>query len=378
MKVLFLTVSPGEGHNAICKALAGFMKNHEENVETKIVDIFKGRDNFRDFLVNKAYFALCRSAIHFANACFELFKKRDYRKEKVNPTTFFVDKRTLKFIQNEIDTFCPDIIFCAHMFPAVAVAKLRHTFNSACLKAKTYFIVSDFDVPPCTELLNNIDYIFVPNNDFREGLINKGFDEAQIIDSGIPVDEKFAKTIDKEEIREKLNLKNIFTALVMSGGDGLGNNYKLVKNLRKSNNKIQIVTVSGRNTKQFKLLEKYKSKNNDTLLTNYAFVNNVDELMSASDIVITKMGGLTTSEAFSKDLPIISTKRLPFQENNNKNYLLSKNACLYIEKEKKAYEILDNLLKDQKKYNEMKNAIKFMKKEKSSEYVCKFMLKQQT
>lgn len=374
MKILFLTVSAGEGHNSMCRSLTSYFENHFPDVETKTVDLFKGRDKLRTFLVNKGYFTICRYAIHFSNAVFEHTKKVDYRTKKLTPSNFFL-KKAMPFIENNINEFKPDIIFCAHTFSGMAVQILRRKGNEVCKNAKVFSIVSDFDVAPCTELLNEIDYIFVPSLDFSGDLLKRGFKQEQIVETGIPINEKFSIQLDKDEMRKKLGLSNMFTVLITGGGVGFGNTYKLVKNLLKSKNQFQIVTICGKNKKQFNKLETLKKQNKLTNLTNFGFVNNVNEIMSASDIIVAKLGGLMTSEAFSREIPIIATKKLPFQEVDNKNYLVGKNACLYISNNKTAYKLVDRIIEDEELFSKMKESVKKIKKPFSCKNICEFMLK---
>ncbi len=373
MKVLFLTVSAGEGHNSICRSLTSQFEKYPD-VQAKTVDLFKGRNKLRTYLVNKGYFTICRYAIHFANAVFELTRRTDYRNKKITASSFFVNN-AINFVKETIEEYKPDAVFCAHTFAGICMSKLREQKNEIALSAKVFSIVSDFDVAPTTECLTKIDYIFAPTPDFDGDLVKKGFSENQIVTTGIPINEKFCKKIDKSEARHNLGIdKNMFTLLIMNGGFGFGNNAKLVKNLRKSKNNFQILTINGKNKKQLFKLNKFKNKTNDVGLTNFGFVNNVDEIMSASDIIITKLGGLTTSEAFSKGLPIIATKKLPFQEVENKDYLVSKNACIYLKNNNLAYKVVDSLIASPDRLAEMQKSVSALSYPTSSKTICDFIV----
>lgn len=374
MRVLFLTVSAGEGHNSICRALNDFVANHYPDVETKTVDLYKNRDKLRTYLVNKGYFTLCRLAIKFSNFLFERTKRIDYRKKKITPATFFVDKSTLKYVENSINDFQPDVIFCAHTFAGISVQKLLEAKNKVCENAKTFSIVSDFDIAPSSELLNKINYIFVPNHDFDDDLIKKGFKKEQIIETGIPIDQKYKMQLNQDNLREKLGLKKMFTVLIMCGGFGFGNNLNLIKNLNKSKNNFQILVINGKNQEQFNRIAKYISKHNKSNIKNFGYVKNVDELMTVSDIIITKLGGLSVSEALCKDKPIIATRKLPFQEVDNKDYLVSKNVCVYINSDSVPYKIVDNFINNEANMEKFRLAISTLKKPNATEEICNFMI----
>ena len=368
MKILILTVSAGEGHNSMSRAISNYISTEYADAEIKQIDLFKDGEKTKkkkraNWLVNDGYFALVKYFIGFANRSFERLKNRNINKKATTLRKTFIKPATPD-VEKVVNEFKPDAVFCAHTFAGIIMTDLRKTGNENALNARVVTVVSDFDVAPYTELLTGVDYVITPSDDFDDVLINKGFDINKRLSYGIPVQTKFSNHIDKQEAKKSLGLDlNKKTVMMMSGGVGFGNIAKTVLNLNKCKADFQIVCVCGRNAKLKETLEKLKAKGKikkDIFI--YGFVNNVDVIMSASDVLISKLGGLSTSEAFNKSLPIIASKKLPFQEQDNLIYLKSKNACDYVKNTKKLYILLDNFLFDNKiKYN-MEKGVKMLRK----------------
>lgn len=381
MKLLILTVSAGEGHNSMSRAISNYIKEAYKDAEIKQVDLFKDGDKTKkkkraNWMVNDGYFTLVKVAIKLANGQFEKLKNRDINKPAKTLRKTFITPAT-PYIEQVVDEYKPDAVFCAHTFAGIIMTDLRNKGNQNALNARVVTVVSDYDVAPYTELLTGVDYIVTPSDDFDDVLINKGFDLSKRITLGIPVQTKFSKKIDKNTAKTNLGLDlNKKTVMMMSGGVGFGNIAKLVLNLNKCRSDFQIVCVCGRNEKLKQELEKLKSLGKikkDIYVM--GFVNNVDEIMSASDVLIGKIGGVAIAEAFNKFLPIIANKKLPFQEYDNMVYLKERNACEYISNNSKAYEVVDKFFMDQEKYDLMQQQIKKIRRPNASKDIGDLLIK---
>ena len=372
MKVLILTVSAGEGHNSMSRAISNYLKDTYNDVEIKQVDLYKDGEKTRkkkraNWMVNDGYFTLVKYAIKFANSNFERLKVRNINKKATTLRGNFI-KPAFADIEKVVDEFKPDAVFCAHTFAGIIMTDLRKKGNENAKKARVVTVVSDYDVAPYTELLTGVDFVVTPSDDFDDVLKAKGFDLKKRITLGIPVQTKFSKHIDKIEARKELGIdEKKKTIMLMSGGVGFGNIAKLVLNLNKCKTDFQIVCVCGRNAKLKKNLEELKAKGKikkDIYI--FGFVNNVDVIMSAADVLIGKIGGVGISEAFNKHLPIIANKKLPFQEYDNMVYLKARNACEYISKNSEAYKVVDNFFQDEDKLKIMREQIEVIRRPDAS------------
>ena len=372
MKVLILTVSAGEGHNSMSRAISNYLKDTYNDVEIKQVDLYKDGEKTRkkkraNWMVNDGYFTLVKYAIKFANSNFERLKVRNINKKATTLRGNFI-KPAFADIEKVVDEFKPDAVFCAHTFAGIIMTDLRKKGNENAKKARVVTVVSDYDVAPYTELLTEVDFVVTPSDDFDDVLKAKGFDLKKRITLGIPVQTKFSKHIDKIEARKELGIdEKKKTIMLMSGGVGFGNIAKLVLNLNKCKTDFQIVCVCGRNAKLKKNLEELKAKGKikkDIYI--FGFVNNVDVIMSAADVLIGKIGGVGIAEAFNKHLPIIANKKLPFQEYDNMVYLKARNACEYISKNSEAYKVVDNFFQDEDKLKTMREQMEVIRRPDAS------------
>ncbi len=372
MKVLILTVSAGEGHNSMSRAISNYLKDTYKDVEIKQVDLYKDGEKTRkkkraNWMVNDGYFTLVKYAIKFANSNFERLKVRNINKKATTLRGNFI-KPAFADIEKVVDEFKPDAVFCAHTFAGIIMTDLRKKGNENAKKARVVTVVSDYDVAPYTELLTGVDFVVTPSDDFDDVLKAKGFDLKKRITLGIPVQTKFSKHIDKIEARKELGIdEKKKTIMMMSGGVGFGNIAKLVLNLNKCKTDFQIVCVCGRNAKLKKNLEELKAKGKikkDIYI--FGFVNNVDVIMSAADVLIGKIGGVGIAEAYNKHLPIIANKKLPFQEYDNMVYLKARNACEYISKNSEAYKVVDNFFQDEDKLKTMRQQIEVIRRPDAS------------
>ncbi len=369
MKVLILTVSAGEGHNAMSRSVANCL---DGSAEVMTYDIYKGKSKFYTMLVNKGYFFSCKYFMPISNAFFERQKRRDPKKTEktvVHKMTKKVKPRVLALLEE----FKPDVVLCAHVYCAHVMSEFK---RQGITSAKVFSLVTDYDISPFVELGTHIDYMVSPNEDFDDTLVYKGFKKEQILHLGIPVQTKFSEHLDKKETRLKLGLDpDKFTVLMMNGGIGFGNVVKLIKNLAKAEVDFQLISVCGTNERLKKNIDKLEASGKlSKRIYNNGYATNVDELMSASDILIGKMGGSSVTEAFNKGLPVIASHKLPWQEYDNMLYLKSKGVCEYIDKEKNAYKILENIARDEAKYIAMVDNTKKLCKPNATKDIANAMI----
>ena len=170
------------------------------------------------------------------------------------------------------------------------------------------------------------DYFFVANDKMKNYLINKDIPENKIFVSGIPISNRFLKEYNKQEIFEKYKLSpEKRTILFFAGGEfGLGKSRtaEIFENFVKSDFDIQIIAIAGRNPKMKETFEEIVVKNNKSnSIRILEFTNEVPELMAISDLVVTKPGGLTTSESLASHLPMLVINPIPGQEEENAEFL---------------------------------------------------------
>jgi processive 1,2-diacylglycerol beta-glucosyltransferase len=221
----------------------------------------------------------------------------------------------LDFIRSEQ----PDVIISTHFLVTELVSYLKGRGD---IKAKFLSIVTDFGVHNFW-VAENVDLYIAASYKTQEILISKNVPKENIRVLGIPVRQQFQRRIDKKFARQKLGINpEAFTALILTGGIGMGPIYEIVKLLVKD---INIIVICGNNQKLYSQL---KQLNNPNLVV-LGWIDYVEEVMAASDIAVTKPGGSTISECLLMDLPMIFFSIIPGQEKENAK-IISANGLGFI------------------------------------------------
>lgn len=369
-KVLIITMSCGQGHNSIAKALEEEFLIQKCDVKT--IQLYGFNNKVVEFK-NKQFLNISKYFPKIYDFIWNKLRKRNFNKKSK-----FIDneiKSCKNYILEQINSFNPNIIISTHINAAILVHTLKHN-NLINNNITTSNILFDYCVHPYWELANNCDYIFTPLNNTTEDLLKRGYNQNQIKPFGFPVNEKFKPFTSVSSLRKNLQIEDKFTVFIISGGAGLGNTFKLVKKILEYNNDVNIICVNGKNKKSFFKINNYIKKNNCKNIINLGFINNVYDYMGASDLIICRGGGGTLTEALNMEKPFIIREKMIINEKLNKQFFMDKNCCLGMNKisdggllVKKARE--NNLL-----YQNMKNNIKKLAKPFATKNIVSFLLKQ--
>ena len=213
----------------------------------------------------------------------------------------------------------------------------------------------------------------------KDYLISKNIPETKVFVSGIPISSRFLKNYDKKEILNEFELEeNKKTILFFAGGEfGLGKNktVEIFETLIKNFDNVQVIAIAGKNEKMKSHFESIvKEFNKEKTVKVLEYTNKVPELMSISDLVVSKPGGLTTSESLASNLPMIIINPIPGQEEENAEFLEEKGTGIWIKKNDSSYEVFKNLFSNPEKLEEMKKNTETLAKKHSTENICKTIL----
>jgi len=209
-----------------------------------------------------------------------------------------------------------DAVITTQFLSAEVSAYLKRTGK---IRSKIICVVTDFDVHRIW-VNNGID-IYTGACDYtRDKLISLGVPAQQAVITGIPTDAKFAGKPDIQGIKKVLGLKDgPMTVLIATGSFGMGPIEEIMALLKE----YQLLIVCGHNQELYHRLKPAAPKNTHVL----GLVDNMDELMSVADVMVTKPGGLSIAEALVKKLPMIFFSAIPGQETNNVKVLTSYEVC---------------------------------------------------
>lgn len=375
-KYLIFTITAGNGHNSAANAVKESLE--KSGAEVKVIDLL------HEFCDNKTYVWAQAEGYGLAvqyfpktyNAFFRHYQKADPKKFYKSPVQSGLLDMYDKFLKL-INDYKPDAIYCSHFLPAVMITNLRKLYP---IPAKVYAFVFDYAVCPFWEAATGIDYLLVPNESYYPTMMAKGFKREQLLPYGLTVSEKFSQKMDKCKAREKLGLKDgVFTVLVMFGGGFWSGNYKIVKNLVKhiQGRSLQIIVANGRDEKSKKRIDKLKTSGGISIL-NYGFSRNVDELMSAADVIVGKAGGVSVTESLNKYLPMICCKKLPEQESVNVKMLVSEGAARQYKNDRMLITIMNELLNNPRQLIEMRENVARIRRPNATANLAKDMLAVET
>ncbi len=371
-KVLIFYASYGGGHLSAANAINEYIKNNYPNIETEIIDCMKYVNKRLEKLTTVAYKEMAKKAPWAWGTIY--YTSQHGLVAELSSTSNKILARKLNTLLQE---YMPDLIISTHPFASQMCSYLKKHNKINC---KIASIMTDF-APHDQWLVGKkcIDYFFVAHNKMKEDLIKKKVPAEKIFATGIPLSNKFLLNFDRTEILKQFGLKeNKKTILFFGGGEfGLGKTktLKVLSSLLNDFDNIQIVAISGKNVKmknKFQELADNSSMSEDIKIMEYT--NNVPELMSVSDLVVTKPGGLTTSESLASGLPIIVINPIPGQEFQNAEFLEEKGVGIWIKSSTNINETLHSLLNNPEKFKQMKVNAKLLAKKYSTRDICKILL----
>ena len=355
-KVLILSAAVGAGHLRAAEALEKTFKQLNAAEEVKNIDVLNYTNPLFRRLYGKAYLDMVNKMPEVLGWMYDSLDK-PWENER---RRLALDRLNTQPFINLLKQEKPDLAVCTHFLPAEIISWLK-------AKGKADFpmgvVVTDFDAHAMW-LCHNYEQYFVALDETKIHLSKIGIPADKITVTGIPIDPLFAEKKDKLAMRAKFGLENDkLTILVSAGGFGVGNIEHLLQALSDLQTPSQIVAVCGRNEDLKTRLEKLSREkfNNDRVTFKpIGFTKEMDEYMSAADLIVGKPGGLTTSEAMAKGLIFVVVNPIPGQEERNSDHLLEKGCAIRCNNLPVLAYKIDELVKDKLRFETMQeNVLKF-------------------
>lgn len=318
MRVLLISVKAGFGHHSTAQAVMDCLA--ERGIESRMLDTFDYIAPVLGESIDKGYLF---STKNFPEVYGKAYSLLDRRTEEYKPSSLIaiLSKLVSHKLRDYIDDYAPDLIIGTHSYACLVMTYLKQRGHISC---PTIGIVTDFTVHPFWES-TNIDYYVTADSLLDNQMRKKGIPTEKILPTGIPINPKFHRHIAKLEARRILKIDNRRTILMMMGSMGFGNLEKQLEAIDALDMDFQVLCVCGRNEKMKKEIDR---RTWSRKIITFGFVDNVDVLMDASDCIITKPGGLTTSELLAKGLPSVIMNPIPGQEDRNMEFLVNNGAAI--------------------------------------------------
>lgn len=366
MKALLLSITAGQGHNATANAVAACFESM--GVECRTVDTYEYASPLLKEMVDKGYLVSTAYIPKVWGRVYR-FSNRKIKAASTFSATNLLNQILTHELADYIQGYAPDIIVCTHPFAAAIVDVMKRKYN---IQAVTAGIITDFTVHPYWEETSNIDYYITASEYMAPQLVRKNLDPKKMLPFGIPIHPKFSVKQDKKEMRRKLNLEeDKLTILIMSGSMGFGKIDRSIQKLDELDLDFQALVVCGKNRQ---MLEKILDMDLKKDFRIFGYVDNVDEMMDASDCIVTKPGGITSSEALAKELPMVMVNPIPGQEELNVEFLLNNQLAMYATKTYPLDEAILTLLQGEYHLENLRRNIRLNCKKDSSKKCCEFLM----
>lgn len=347
LKVLVFSASFGNGHLRAAEAVIEGIRIQEPSAIIMHLD-------FGDFLSKPINTMIKNIYGEIINHIPKLWGRFYYKTSMVQPRSMgqrFLSKLGRNEFIKYINEFKPDFIICTYPTVSSVLAQLRY---DKLLKIPVVTIITDYTVHSHW-VHPSVDRYIVACTEVKNSLMAWGIEGSRIHVTGIPVSPKFEETLDREYILSKLGLRpDLPTFLVMGGSYGvLKSANRICKKLADSKVPVQAIIVCGKNEKLYQSLKELIIEA-DNPIVRLEYVHNVEELMSVADLIITKAGGLTVSEALTKHLPLLIYKPIPGQEEENAHFVQKIGAGIVAETEAELSRLINHFLMNPEEIERMR------------------------
>jgi len=323
-RIAVLHATAGSGHKRAAQALAAAMTALNPRATVREVDTLVFASRFYRNTYAASYNAMASRAPGLWGALY-----RSWASAPVNrgtaPVRLAMDRLNLRRLTRVLERESPDAVVCTHFLPIESLSSSREPGRA---RVPLYCVITDFTAHPfwASPL---VDRYFVASPDVAGELCGHGVDAARIEVTGIPVDPVFSRTIGQEAARARLGLEPRGpVVLVMGGGSGVGPLAELADRLAALALEPRVLVVCGTNEK-LRLEVAARAAARAGRIVAMGFSREVDVLLEACDVLVSKAGGLTCSEALVKAVPLVIFKPTPGQEVANAAYLEHGGAAIH-------------------------------------------------
>lgn len=371
-KILIFYGSYGGGHLSAAKSIRDYIEKNYSDSQVELVDCVEYVNKLFNKLTTKAYKDFSKNARW-------IWKHLYYDSESGSLSRICNTINRLMAIKLNrlIQEFQPDLIISTHPFSSQMCAILK---GKGKLNCKVATILTDY-APHNQWLVKSefIDYYFVAQQGMVDDLVSRGVNKDKIHVTGIPLSSRFLQSYNKQKILEDYGLtsdKN--TILFFAGGEfgfGKDKTFNRLKAIIDNLPNLQVVAVAGRNEKMKERFDELvKTTRTESNVKILSFTNQVPELMSVSDLVITKPGGLTTTESLASGLPLIVIDPLPGQEEENAEFIENSGAGIWVKDSDNIESILLDIFNSPTKLEDMKSKARLIAKKNSTQNIVETLL----
>ena len=296
-KILVLSVSAGAGHVRAAEALVEQFSSDQLAPEIVHLDILKYTSKAMRTLYSRAYFDVAKAAPELLGWIYDYLDKPWKNENRIRA----LELLNISLLVKVLERIQPDVVVSTHFLPADIITYLRRKKKYSCPQA---VVLTDFDAHALW-LNRDVDLYCAACEEERAYLIALGMPPDKVVTTGIPIHPVFAREKDTAAMRRKHGLPaDKPVILVSAGGFGITNIEHIVEALTRIASPVTIVALCGSNTGAAEVITKtFSARSSVHTVLAVGHTTEMDEYMSAADLMIGKPGGLTSSEVLAKHLP---------------------------------------------------------------------------
>lgn len=365
MRLIILSCNTGEGHNSAAKAIKE--RFEESGHECVIKDALAYWSPEKSKLISKGHVFIYRRLPKLFGISYN-FEENHPPKDGDQSLMYDLVIRGCDSLYEDLSSGGYDEIICTHVFPSMMITELKKRKN---LDIPAYFVATDYTCSPGVSQ-TNMDGYFIPNEKLVSEFSLCGLDEKRLIPTGIPVSSKFYSTVEKEKAKHTLGLpagKRV--VLLMCGSMGCGPIKSLTEYLPMQMPEDSVlVVICGNNRKLHAALLKQEQPENVRII---GYTTRVSLYMDAAEFILTKPGGLSSTEAATKGLPMIFIDAVPGCETRNIDFFLKYGFADMRESVIETCDLVCDFLENPELPQKMSSALKAEFSENAAEKIYNFV-----
>lgn len=311
-RVLLFSEGFGTGHTGAAYALAEGIKLLNPDVQCRVIELGK----FLNPTVAPWILSAYRKTVSSQPKLVGMMYKTQYDKSLNRLTKLALHRIFYTHASQVIEQLNPDLIICTHPIPAAVISRLKRRG----LHVPLYTLITDYDAHG-SWVNAEVNRYLVSTPRVKSILTGRGIPPEQVTVTGIPVHPKFWERSNKTQLRQELGLADIPTVLIMGGGWGLMFGKDIMDSLTARMDEIQLIFCMGSNDKLVDKMRKDPAFHHPNIKI-IGYSSEINKLMDASDLLITKPGGMTCTEGQAKGIPMLFYHAIPGQEEKNCQYFV--------------------------------------------------------
>ncbi len=318
MNILILSCNTGGGHNAAANALAEEIRSHGDTAT--VLDYFCLADSRISHAVGNVYVQIVKKVPALFGFIYQLgmFVSRLVPKSPV----YYTNGKMARYLASYLSKHPADAIVMPHLYPAETLTYMK---RHAMPVPPTVAIMTDYTCIPFWEE-TDCDFYVVPDASLIPSIVKRGIAQEKLLPLGIPVSPRFRTDISRAEARKQLSLPIDSTCLLVAGGSmGAGHLLSFARQLLHATTSEQILLIAGNDERlEHRLKTVFAHENRIRVI---GFTAQMPLYMKACDLLFTKPGGLTSTEAAVCGIPLVHTDPIPGCETQNRRFFFSRGMC---------------------------------------------------